>query len=240
MKKRILTITMLLILVMGTVACNKNNKNNNTTTTTSAVVINTDAKKFKEDYESLNGKTNSRGLEHRTVTIDSENPFIYATADEIVKKIEKKETFYVYFGDTLCPWCRSAIEMAIKVAKENNIKTIYYVPIWDKEGNEILRDKYKVNEDGNLEQVVKGTDAYYKLLTLFDDVLDDYNVSDSEGNKVSTNEKRIYAPNYFYVENGQIVIKVEGTSANQKDSREELTDELLNDERVIFESLFKR
>lgn len=239
MKKKIITSILLLAIIIGVTACDKKKKEEVNPTPT-PVVVNEDAKKFKEDYESLNGKKNSRGLEHRTVKIDENNPFVYASAEEIVKKIKNKETFYVYFGDTLCPWCRSAIEMAIKVANEQNIKTIYYVPIWDKDGNEILRDKYKLNDEGKLEQVVKGTDAYYELIDLFKDVLDDYNVTDSDGNKVATGEKRIFAPNYIYVEKGNAMVKVDGTSENQKDSREELTKELLDDERIIFESLFIR
>ena len=238
MKRKIITSLLLLTLIFSVTACNSKKKDE--TDITPTPIVKTDALKFKEDYESLNGKTNKSGKEHRTITIDSDNPFVYTTAEEIVKKVKNKETFYVYFGDTLCPWCRSAIEMALKVAKENNIKTIYYVPIWDKDGNEILRDKYVLDDDGNLERTIEGTDAYYEILDLFEDVLDDYNLTDSDGNKVSTDEKRIYAPNYIYVENGKAVIKVDGTSENQKDAREELTKELLEDEEEIFESLFIR
>lgn len=238
MKRKIITSILLLTLIVSLTACEKKKKEE--TNITPTPVVKTDAIKFKEDYESLNGKKNSSGKVHRTVNIDENNPFVYATAEEIVEKIKNKETFYVYFGDTLCPWCRSAIEIAIKVAKENKIKTIYYVPIWDKDGNEILRDKYVLDDEGNLKKSIDGTDAYYKILNSFGNVLDDYNLSDSDGSKISTNEKRIYAPNYIYVENGKAVIKVEGTSDKQKDSREELTKELLDDEEKIFKSLFIR
>ena len=51
--------------------------------------------------------------------------------------IENKETFYVYFGDELCPWCRSVIEKFIEVAKKNDVKKVYYVKIWDDDHNEI-------------------------------------------------------------------------------------------------------
>lgn len=238
MKKRILTIIMLLTLVIGSVACTKKEKEEKNITPTP--VSKTDAIKFKEDYESLNGKTNKNGKEHRTVSINENNPFVYTTAEEIVKKVKNNETFYVYFGDTLCPWCRSVIEMAIKVANQNKIDKIYYVSIWDKDGNEILRDKYKLDDENNLVEIVKGTDSYYELLNLFGDVLDDYNLTDSDGNSISTKEKRIYAPNFIYVEKGKAVIKVEGISDKQKDSREELTEELLTDEEKLFKSIFAR
>ena len=103
--------------------------------------------KFKEEYESLNGKENKNGKIHRTITIDKDNPFEYASAEKIVKMIEDKKTFYVYFGDPLCPWCRSVLEKFIEVAKKNNIDKVYYVKIWDDEGNEVLRTKYQVVDD---------------------------------------------------------------------------------------------
>lgn len=200
---------------------------------------NEDAKKFKSDYESINGKENASGKVHRSVTIDENNPFVYTSAEEIVKKIESKETFYVYFGDKLCPWCRSVIEKSIEVAKEKNIKTIYYVPIWDEDGNEILRDRLKVNDEGKLETVKEGTEAYKKLLELLDNVLSDYSLTDKDNKKVETKEKRIYAPNFIYIENGEAKKLTEGISEKQSDSREELTEEILKDEQEQFESFFQ-
>lgn len=197
-----------------------------------------DALKFKKDYEDNNGKLNIAGKEHRTVEISKDNPFVYATDLDIVDKIENKETFYVYFGSTLCPWCRSVIEKFIEVANERGVKKVYYVDIWDSEGNEIMRDKYKVNDDGTLELVNEGTEAYRKLLAYFDSVLSQYNLT-LNGNKVSTGEKRIYAPNFIYVENGEAKDLVEGISDKQTDSREDLTEEMLNDEEEIFNNFFK-
>ncbi len=200
---------------------------------------NKDAQKFKSDYESINGKENSSGKVHRTVNIDENNPYVYATAEEIVKKMENKETFYVYFGDKLCPWCRSVIEQSIKIAKENSIKTIYYVPIWDDEGNEILRDRLKVNDEGKVEVVKEGTEVYKKLLEYFDNVLADYSLTDKNNKKVDAKEKRIYAPNFIYVESGEAKKLIEGISEKQSDSREELTEEILKDEEEAFKSFFQ-
>ena len=194
---------------------------------------------FKKDYESINGKENSKGKVHRIVTIDENNVFVETTAEEIVKKIENKDSFYVYFGSTLCPWCRSSIEMADKITRENAIEKVYYVDIWDDEGNEILRDKYTLNENDELELEKEGTEAYKKLLEYFDELLEDYNItSEKSGEEISTGEKRIYAPNYFYVSKGIASRMVTGTSPLQKDSREELTEEILNDEEKIFDNFF--
>ena len=88
----------------------------------------TDSIKFKEEYESLNGKK-YKNKKIRDVKIEKDNPFVYKTAEEIVDLIENGESFIVYFGFSKCPWCRSMIETFIKTAKENNIDKIYYVDI---------------------------------------------------------------------------------------------------------------
>lgn len=220
MKKYLVLVIVVLSFVL--VGCNKN----------------THALEFKKDYESLNGEKNKNGKEHRSVTIDDDNPYEKVDASDIVKKIENKETFYVYFGDKLCPWCRSVIEKSIEVAKENKIKKIYYVPIWNDDGEEILRDKYEM-VDGELKKTIDGTSEYQKLLEYFNDLLEDYMVKDAEGNKISTEEKRIFAPNYIYVEKGVAKRITTGTSEKQTDSREELTKEILEDEEKLFNDFFK-
>ena len=195
---------------------------------------------FKEDYEKLNGKENKSGKVHRTVSIDEANPFVEVSAEDIVKKIANNETFYVYFGSTLCPWCRSTIESAIKVAKEKNIETIYYVDVWDDEGNEILRDKLEVDKKGKVKVAKEGTESYYKLLDYFDEYLRNYDLTDSNGKAVESNEKRIYAPNYMYIENGNIKKLTNGKADSQKDSREELTETIKNEQLTKFRDFFNK
>lgn len=219
MKKKILLILLGILLLT---ACVKDNKK---------------ALEFKEEYESLNGVVNKNGKEYRTITIDEDNPYIKTTPEEIVKMINNKETFFLYVGDSLCPWCRSVLEKSIEVAKKYNVKKIYYIEIWDDEGNEILRDKYELKPI--LTKTIEETDSYKFLLEKFDSVLSEYTLTDTEGHKITTEEKRIYAPNYFYIKNGEVVKMVEGISEKQTDSREKLTDEILKDEEEQFMSLFK-
>lgn len=233
MKKNILKIVFIVIigiLVIGCFLFVKWNKISNDVTS--------DAIKFKEDYESLNGEVNLSGLEYRNVSIDKNNPYVYATAEEIIKKIENNETFFLYFGDKQCPWCRSVIEKSIEVANDYNITTIYYIAIWDDEHNEVLRDTYKLDENNNLILENSGTSEYYKLLKYFEDVLKDYTLTDSDDNIINVLEKRIYAPNFVYVKNGKAIKLVEGISDLQTNSREELTKEILIDEEKQFEELF--
>ena len=224
MKKKIFLAIMCLLSLTLLTACTKNSE---------------DAIKFKNEYESINGKANANGLEHRTITIKEDNPYVYVTGEEIAEKIENKETFYVYFGSKYCPWCRSVVEKSIESANKNKIDTIYYVEVWGEDHEEIFRDKYEVKEDGSLNKLFDGTKAYKKIIKAFDNVLEEYNLVDKDGNKISVNEKRIYAPNFVSVKNGKAVKLIEGSSAKQKDSREDLTEEILKDEEKIFNDFFK-
>ena len=193
---------------------------------------------FKNEYESLNGKKNSNGLEHRTVSISINNPYQKVKSSDILEKIKNKETFYVYFGDKLCPWCRSVIEKSIEVAKNKNIDKIYYVNIWDDNGDEILRDKYEL-QNGEIVKVIEGTSDYNNLLKELDNVLKEYTLMDNDGIKLSTGEKRIYAPTFIYIENGVAIKSCEGISEKQTDSREKLSKEILSDEEKIFNEFFE-
>ena len=221
MKKIILTLFILITLFSVSGCANQN------------------AKAFKKDYEKLNGTKNKAGKEHRSVSIDKDNPFVEVSINDIVEKMDKNETFYVYFGSSICPWCRSIIESAIKVAKEKNIKTIYYVDVWDDEGNEIIRDKYEFRKK-ELVKTINGAEAYYKLLDRFDSLLRFYSVADPEvdDKEVSTGEKRIYAPNFFYIKDGKAIKIATGKSKKQEDPRGVLTDEIKEDQENIFRDFF--
>lgn len=222
--KKSLIYVVLIVAVLALTGCVKSNEDSSV--------------KFKKEYESLNGTLNKSGKEHRILNISVNNPFEYISAEELVKKIENNETFYVYFGDKLCPWCRSVVEKAIEVANKKKITKVYYIAIWDDKGNEILRDKYEY-KDGKIEKIVDGTKAYYDLLKYFDEFLSDYMVNDSDGNKISTGEKRIYAPNFVYVKSGKAAKLITGISESQTDPRAELTEEVLKDQEEAFNNFFE-
>lgn len=195
----------------------------------------TESDKFKKDYESLNGKSSSYG-EYRELNIE-ENPFVFSNSDEIIKMIENKESFYVYFGDKACPWCRSVIEKAISVSKKYSISKIYYINIWDDDHNEILRDKYEL-KDGKAVKVNDGNKNYSKLLEYFNEFLDDYTLTDEENNVINVGEKRIFAPTFIYVENGKAVRETTGISKKLTSPFDELTEEILKDEEKLFNDFF--
>lgn len=195
----------------------------------------TESEKFKKDYESLNGKSSSYG-EYRTLNID-ENPFVFSSSDEIIKMIENNESFYVYFGDKACPWCRSVIEKAITVSKKYSVSKIYYINIWDDNHNEILRDKYEL-KDGVPVKVSDDDKNYQKLLEYFNDYLKDYTLTDEENNIINVGEKRIFAPTFIYVENGKAIRETTGISEKLTSPFDELTEEILKDEEKLFNDFF--
>ena len=194
-----------------------------------------DSDKFKEEYESQNGKKSKSGKEYRKVSIPEDNPFVYATAEEIIKKIDNKETFIVYFGFSTCPWCRSVIEELIKCANDSDVDKIYYVDIKD------IRDTREINKDGEIETTKEGTKGYMELLDKLDEVLDEYTVTvtDSEEDEISLEEKRIYAPNLVAIVNGKATKLEDGISNKLTDPYMELTDEIKKDIYGKFKCVFK-
>ena len=196
-----------------------------------------DSLKFKEEYEGFNGEKNDY-FEYRNLSITEKNPIIYSSAEEIVQKIENNETFIVYFGDPECPWCRSVIEQAINSANENGISKIYYVRIWNGFHNEILRDVYELDKESPVLKV-KGTVSYYKLLKYFDKLLKDYTLTNKVNKTIQVNEKRIFAPSFIYVKDGNPLQLVDGISKNQESYNSTLTEEILSEEKEIFDKFYQ-
>ena len=216
MKKKLLVI-MILILGVTLVGCTSKE---------------TDAIKFKEEYESINNKTNDNNKKYRELSIDKDNPFVYSTAEEISKKIDNKETFIVYFGFKECPWCRSILEQLIKSAKDNNVETIYYVDVTG------IRDVKEVDDNGEIKTTEEGSKAYLKLIDQMKDVLDDYSLTDKDNNPVEVGEKRIYAPNIVAISKGKAIQLETGISDDLKDPYDKLTDKIKKYAYNKFKCLF--
>ena len=228
MKKVLFSLFAVALILGVATGCGKKEEKNNE-----------DAIKFKEEYESFNNKSNDY-FDYRTLSIDEENPFVFATDEEIVKMIENEETFIVYFGDSQCPWCRSIIEQAIKSAKENGVDKIYYVRFWDGFHEEKIRDVYELDEKNKPKLKQEGTEAYTKLLEYLDNVLSEYTLKDKKDNEIKVGEKRIFLPNFVAVVKGEAKELIEGISENQTEFNGELTEEILKDEQRAFNDFFKK
>lgn len=202
MKKKIILIIVLLIGIISITGCEKKEL--------------TDAEKFKEEYESINNKTINK-KKVRKVSISKDNPIVYKEAKDIIKMMDSKNTFIVYFGFNDCPWCRSMVETLLKVAEDYNIDKVYYVDIKN------IRDEKELDKNENIKTTKEGTKDYLELINKLDNLLEEYKVND-----VSMNEKRIYAPNVIAITNGNPLEMTTGISDDQKDPYEELTDEMKN------------
>lgn len=190
-----------------------------------------DSYKFKVEYESLNGETSQSGKKYRTLNISKDNRIKYSTAKEIYEKMNKNETFIVYFGFAKCPWCRSMVENLLDLADKNKVD-IYYVDVYD------IRD-VKEAKDGKVVETKKGDKYYLKLLTKMDNVLSDYVLETENKNELHTGEKRIYAPNVVTVVQGHAEKMVEGISKDLKDPYGKITDKMKKDSIGELKCIFK-
>jgi len=192
----------------------------------------TDALRFKKEYESLNGEKRGDNT-IRSVKIDKNNPMIYISEDELIDKLNCNvstssnmdedvtkcdNTFLVYFGFNDCPWCRSVIETLINTSIEEGLEKIYYVDVKN------IRDTIKLDDDGNISEHIKGTEGYHTLIESFSSVLRSYEI-----NGVDTGEKRIYAPTIIAVVDGKAEKMISGISDLQSGAYDELTSDIKDD-----------
>lgn len=183
-------------------------------------ITNKDAIKFKEEYENLNGKINENSKKkYRTVKIDSKNKIVYSSAKEVLKMMEEKKSFVVYFGFDSCPWCRSVVENVSKISKELD-EDIYYVDVKE------IRDVYELDDENKPKLTKEGDKNYLKLIKKLDSVLKEYTLTTADDNEVQVGEKRIYAPNIVSVIDGEAKELTTGLSDKQTDGYMTLTDEM--------------
>lgn len=180
-----------------------------------------DAKKFKDEYESLNGQKTSYGKEYLEISIDDNNPIYYAEYEEI-KTILEEGTGIIYFGFPECPWCRNAVPVLLDVAKDFDIEKIYYYNARE------IRDTKKLDENGKIIVEKEGTKEYKKLVDLMYDELPVYDGLNDE------TIKRIYFPTVVFVKNGKIISLHTSTVDSQKDPYKFLNDKQYNELKQIY------
>ena len=177
----------------------------------------TDAIKFKREYEEFNGKKyENSDISYFEVKLTNNNLFKYIKAKDAVKFL-KEGTGVIYFGFPQCPWCRTLVPYLEDTGKTLGVKQIYYLNIHD------IRDDYAV-EDKKVVQSQKGTDEYYEILKVLDKYLKEYKVKDDNKKEYSTGVKRLYAPTTVVVKDGKIVDFLQGTVDTQE-KHVPLTDE---------------
>ena len=198
-----------------------------------------DAKKFKDEYESLNNKTSVSGHKIKSLKISSNNPIKYSNYDEIIDVIKNKSGV-IYLGYPDCPWCRTAIPVLLEAAKDYKIDTIYYLNIkYDRDYYEVKDNKLVYQKDSNGKEK-KGVKGYFKLLKLLDKELDDYIVKDSDNKEYNVGEKRIYVPLIIFVNEGKIIGTHTSTVDTQESGYDNLTDEEYDELNGIYAEYIKQ
>lgn len=238
MKKKIYVLGMMLLCIITLTACNTNkikedNKKAKERSQENQNKKVTDAEKFKDEYEKLNGTKSKSGKKIRSIDIDKNNPFIYKEAKDIVTMMDNKETFLVYFGFASCPWCRSILPTLLSVSKDYSVDKIYYVDVYN------IRDTKEIDENGKVKTTKEGSEDYNKLLTKFSSLLSDYVLTDEKGKEIKTGEKRIFSPNIIVVVKGKAKKLTTGISDKQNDGYMDLTDEMKNDMYKSIEKVVK-
>lgn len=195
---------------------------------------------FKEEYESVNGTEARNKKPFRSLSISKYNPIVKITQEELISKLDNNETFYLYVGDSLCPWCRSGIEKFIEVAMDQNIENVYYVDFWDEEYNDILRNLIKaekVNGEIVFTETQEATTAYKKLMAKVEGLVQDYTVT-LDGETYNTGEKRVMGGDLFYFKDGEALKYASLRSDELVDSFGKLTEEVLADQEKVFTEFF--
>ena len=86
-------------------------------------VKDSDASKFKEEYESYNVEKTSSGKDYLEVSIPSDNVIKYSNITELLDVIKNKSGV-IYLGYPTCPWCRNAITPLLEAASSTSLDKI--------------------------------------------------------------------------------------------------------------------
>jgi len=166
----------------------------------------TDAQKFKNEYESLNGKTNDNGLEYFNLDIPSENKVIYLDNSKEVIDALTHGTKVIYFGFNTCPWCRQLIPLLLdEVNKYVGIKIYYY-------DFKALRDNYVSKKNKDL------ANDYHEIM----EIIGEYNTYQFDP---ILDVSKLMAPTLVFVKNGEVIGIHVGTLDEHENGYLLLTDE---------------
>lgn len=189
----------------------------------------TDAIKFKREYEEFNDQKYDNGKDYFNVSLSSKNLFKYIEEADAVKFL-KEGTGVIYFGFPQCPWCRTIVPYLEEIGKQAGLDQIYYLNILD------IRDSYKV-EDKKVALDKEGSKDYYEILDILDKYLEDYKIKDDNDKEYKTGVKRLYAPTTVVVKKGKIVGFHVGTVETQL-KFVPLTDDEINKLKIELNTLF--
>lgn len=214
--KLILSISLLCLLIIGFAINGKNLIKN-------PKLENSDAIKFKEEYESLNNKDNGYGGKYLRISINDDNVIKYASFEELIDLLDKG-TGVIYFGFPECPWCRNAVPSLLEAADSTGIEQIYYFNAVD------IRDQKTLDANGEVITTKEGTKEYKELLKKLDKYLLPYDGLNDES------IKRLYFPSVYFIKDGVVIGKHIDTVESHTDASKELNEKQKLELKGIYEN----
>ena len=216
-------IGVVIIFVIGVIGylIYKNNSEDKTEYT-----ITNDSLKFKEEYESLNGKDTGYNQIYQRLDVKSYNPMLYSNYNEIFEILEKG-TGIIYFGFPECPWCRNLVPVLVSSALESKVDKIYYLNIKED------RNTLTLTKKGKIKTEKQGNENYLKLVDILKDYLPVYDGLNDE------TIKRIYLPTVIFVKDGKVIGVQESLESYQKRVENNPFDPMTEAEQKELSDIFK-
>lgn len=163
-----------------------------------------DMLRFQQEYEALNGQQNAAGTRTmQTIDIPEFNLIRYSSPEEILFDLLDGGTGLVLFSFPQCPWCRQMMPLLIDTALDMGLDEIFYLNMTT------IRSTWEL-QDGVPVMVDPGHAHYQDLLTAFERVieplpLNPFHLTDEDGNRINTEELRIFVPTVVAIRDGRIV-----------------------------------
>lgn len=177
---------------------------------------------WKEEYESLNGEKNDAGRPYPTVTFPEGLQISLPTEEEVLG-LFRNGTGILYFGFPECPWCRTLLPVLSEVLTEHPGIALFCYDLRPE------RDEYRLDENGELQQIREGTAFYSRLLDILDGWIGAYQGLDDDS------LKRIYMPTLVFLKDGVI----QSVHINTVDGQESGYDPLTDEQRAELKSILE-
>lgn len=165
-----------------------------------------DTDSFIADYEEQNLKPYISGERKKTFRYLQINPDVhvkYVSYDDAVTMLQEGKQFALYYGWTVCPFCRAVIEPLCNAAVETGT-TLYAIRVQDGEEGK-SRSQYEL-QDGKAVKTYTNQE-YENFITAFgeDTFLKYYLYAEDDTEKengVDTGVRQMYAPTLLFVKDG--------------------------------------